>query len=32
MDVSWLDFGTTFDGVLEGLGEFFGAIAEGIDF
>jgi hypothetical protein len=31
LDVSWLDFGPVFDGVLEGIGEFFAAIAEGID-
>jgi hypothetical protein len=31
LDVSWLDFGAVFDGLLEGIGEFFSAIAEGID-
>lgn len=31
LDASWLDFGDIFDGVLEGIGEFFGAIISSID-
>jgi hypothetical protein len=31
MDVSWLDFGIAFDGILEGVGEFFSSIADGVD-
>lgn len=30
LDVSWLDAGTLLDGVLEGIGDFFAAIAEGV--
>ena len=32
LDASWLDIGNLLDGVFEGIGEFFSAIAEGIDF
>lgn len=31
MDASWLDFGEMFDGILEGIGEFFSAIADGMN-
>jgi hypothetical protein len=30
LDASWLDLGGILEGVLEGIGEFFGAILEGI--
>ena len=30
LDVSWLDAGELLDGVLEGIGDFFAAIAEGV--
>jgi hypothetical protein len=29
LDASWLDFGGVFSGILEGVGEFFSAIADG---
>lgn len=31
LDASWLEFGDIFDGVLEGIGEFFAAIISSID-
>jgi hypothetical protein len=31
LDASWLDIGNLFDGIFEGIGEFFCAIAEGVD-
>jgi hypothetical protein len=30
LDVSWLDFGEAFDGILEGIGELISGIAEGL--
>lgn len=30
IDASWLDFGDIFSGILEGIGEFIGAIFEGL--
>ncbi len=30
LDVSWLDAGALLDGVLEGIGDFFAAIADGV--
>jgi len=29
-DASWLDFGDVFDGILEGIGDFVGAIFDGL--
>lgn len=31
LDASWLDVGNLFDGIFEGIGDFFSAIAEGVD-
>lgn len=30
IDASWLDFGDTFDGIFEGIGDFVGGIFDGI--
>ncbi|MFY0599913.1 MAG: hypothetical protein JXR03_09605 [Cyclobacteriaceae bacterium] len=30
MDSSWLDFGSVFEGIFAGIGEFFSAIADGL--